>query len=101
MAYASKMVIQILQIITRVMLLGSRHVGRSQNYSPMRLPALEARAMKRANLITILYLPVIFLSYGFVLGKMAVTMLVLCLTAPTFVIGPQLCLSQNFVGNNN
>ena len=55
--------------ICRVMLLGSRHAGRTQNYSVVRLAALESRAMKRANLMTILYLPIIFLAYGLILGK--------------------------------
>ena len=34
-----------------------------------RLAVLEARASKRANLIWLLYLPVIFFVYGFVLGR--------------------------------
>ena len=48
---------------------GSRHAGRTHNYSVVRLAALEARAMKRANLMTILYLPIIFFGYGFLLGN--------------------------------
>jgi hypothetical protein len=52
----------------RVIVQGSRHAGRTHNYSVVRLAALEARAMKRANLTTILYLPVIFFGYGFLLG---------------------------------
>ncbi|CAI8009436.1 ABC transporter G family member 8 [Geodia barretti] len=52
----------------RVIVQGSRHAGRTHNYSVVRLAALEARAMKRANLMTILYLPIIFFGYGFLLG---------------------------------
>ena len=52
----------------RVLVAGSRHAGRPHNYSIERLAALEARAMKRATLANILYLPIIFFGYGFLLG---------------------------------
>ena len=55
--------------ICRVMLLGSRHARCTQNYSVVQLAALEARAMKRANVMTAIYLPIIFLAYGLILGK--------------------------------
>ena len=57
-----------LQIIFRVIVQGNRQAGRAHNYSIIRLAALEARAMKRSNFITMLYLPVIFFGYGFLLG---------------------------------
>ena len=51
------------------MVQGTRQAGRTQNYSLLRLAALEARAIKRANIVTTLYLPVIFFAYGFLLGR--------------------------------
>ena len=53
---------------TRVLVQGTRYAGRTQNYSIERLAALEARAMKRAKLGTLFYLPIIFFGYGFILG---------------------------------
>ena len=52
----------------RVLVQGTRYAGRTQNYSIERLAALEARAMKRASLGALLYLPIIFFGYGFLLG---------------------------------
>ena len=56
-------------VCVRVMVQGKRHAGRTHNYSIVRLAALEARAMKRANLVTVFYLPIIFFGYGFLLGR--------------------------------
>jgi hypothetical protein len=52
----------------RMIFQGNRLAGRTQNHSIERLAALEARAMKRASLSTLLYLPIIFFGYGFLLG---------------------------------
>ena len=57
-----------LSILSRHIFQGSRQAGRTHNYSIIRLAALEARAMKRASLAIILYLPIIFFGYGFLLG---------------------------------
>ena len=52
----------------RLIVQGSRHAGRTHNYSIVRLAALEVRAMKRASLTSVLYLPIIFFGYGILLG---------------------------------
>ena len=57
-----------LSILSRHIFQGSRQAGQTHNYSIIRLAALEARAMKRASLAIILYLPIIFFGYGFLLG---------------------------------
>ena len=47
---------------------GTRHAGRTHNYFFKRLAALEARAVKRTSVTLLLYLPIIFFGYGFLLG---------------------------------
>ena len=48
--------------------MGNRQAGRTHNYMISRLAALESRAMKKATLTNVLYLPIIFFGYGFLLG---------------------------------
>ena len=52
---------------------GTRHAGRTQNYFFQRLAALEARAVKRTSFTALLYLPIIFFAYGFLLGMKILT----------------------------
>ena len=61
-------VTQLSSMTIRQIVQGSRYAGRTHNYSIVRLAALEARAMKRASLTSVLYLPIIFFGYGFLLG---------------------------------
>ena len=54
--------------LCRFTLHGNQHGEHTQSNTISRLAALEARAMKRATLVTILYLPIVFTGYAVLLG---------------------------------